>query len=154
MVTFERTNDVDLIRRILTIEACWHRMVNDSTPLPEEFEVKQPERFTAVIAIEDEKTAGLFLIVPLRATEAEIHFCFMPNFWGHARRIAFNFVDWVWEETSLNRLVGPVPDYNPLALKLAKAVGFREVGSDSNVGTKHGKPFNLIVTELRRPHAI
>lgn len=96
--------------------------------------------------------AGLFLIVRTGAPRsAEIHFCFLPGSVWQMGEAGREFVEWVWRETVLDTLIGQCPSYNPLALRTAKAAGFRETGREQRQETKDGRPFDLIVTKLQRP---
>src|SRR5438105_10316579 len=124
---FERTADLELVRELLTHPQCWSRMVNDHAPARAVFHIEARADLEFVLASEDGEPAAVFL---LRAGGgfAETHFSFLPAAWGRSEAIARAFVAWVWANTHYRRLVGPVPAYNRLALRLAKRVGFTQFG--------------------------
>ena len=121
-MTFSRTTDYPLIRHILTQPQCWRRMVNDAAPEPASLPIEARPDLQYILAEEWQYPAALFLLRDC-GTFGEVHFCFLPHAWGRSEAIAREFLAWVWANTDFKRLVGPVPSYNRLALKLAKQAG-------------------------------
>lgn len=150
-MTFERTEDMDLVREILTDPKCWRRMANDQAPLIEEFSPKPRPDLVYVLARAGDRVLALFVLKSLDGMAAEVHFCFHPTSWGGTADVALAFVEWVWDNTSIEELRGPVPGYNSLALKLAKSAGFRETSRALNRISKRGKLYDRILLEAIRP---
>lgn len=147
MVTFARTTDLDAIKRLLTIPECWRRMVNDSAPPREQFEVT-PSDIEYIIATEDGNVAALFLLVP---PLPEVHICVLPHWWGHSREIVLAFLEWVWTNTPHRRLVGPIPAYNLLCRRLAEDVGFAQFDIERGAVEKRGKRYDRLLLEIVHP---
>jgi hypothetical protein len=101
------------------------------------FEVGPREGIEYVLAFDQETPAAVFLIVG----GTEIHFCFVPAFWGRSEPIARGFIAWLWENSSARLYKGPVPVHNRLALQLAKRVGFTEQAPGENI----------VMLEIRKP---
>jgi hypothetical protein len=101
------------------------------------FDVGPREGIEYVLAFVDSAPAAVFLIV--RGTE--IHFCFVPAFWGRSEPVARGFIAWLWENTPAGLYNGPVPAHNRLALQLAKRVGFTEISRTPE----------LVLLEIRKP---
>lgn len=153
MITFEHTRNMEAVERILTNPRCYCRMANDAAPKVEDFRIRN-RNFTPVLAWEDGAPVAAFLLFPgAGPATAEVHFCFVPATWGRTKEIARAFVTWCWRETSVDRLEGPVPSYNRLALELARAAGFRQYGVQPGAGTKHGLVFDRILMEALRDAA-
>ena len=150
-MNFEVTRDMEELKAILTIRPCYIKMGNDSTPKREDFKIENPDRFTAVIAKGPDGNEAAFLIFPKGDKQAEIHFTFVPTAWGQTKAIARGFLKWVWENTEFDRLLGPLPSHNRLALQLAQSVGFTQYDVEVGVGKKHGQEFNRIMLECIRP---
>lgn len=151
---FEFTENFELVRRILTDARCWRRMVNDSAPAMEAFEVGPSPNIRHVVAYENGLALAVFVLVAMSHPQAaEVHFCILPDEWGDSKRIADGFLAWLWQKTSLMELAGPVPSYNRLAIKLAKAVGFVQSIRVDQAVIKSGKSYNLIHLEMQRPVA-
>lgn len=151
-MTFERTNDMGEVKRILSEGRCWRRMVDDSAPLPEAFTPRQRDGLTYVLARDRGRLLGLFVLVA-QETAAEVHFCLLPEAWGRSTTVKTGraFVEWVWENTPLTWLLGPVPSHNRLALRLAKACGFTDFMVQRGCVSKGGKVFDLVTLQQKRP---
>lgn len=154
-MTFSFSTDYALIRSILVNERAYRRIVNDAAPAARDLRVGPVAGLRYVIARDDLNTpAALFLLASAGYDPgvAECHFTFVPAFGGwRATLIAREFLQWVWRETSLVTLVGPVPSYNPAAERLARAVGFRETEVKPLAGKRHGETFDLHVLTIERP---
>jgi RimJ/RimL family protein N-acetyltransferase len=151
VLTFHPSTDWNLIQGILTDPRLYSFMANDGAPPREDFSAGEGQYMAVLCCNEAGKLTGVFLIVPVDIGSAEIHFCFAPGSAWRMKEAGREFVQWVWRETSLDRLIGPCPSYNPLALRTAKAAGFREAGKIRAKQTKNGKPFHLILTAIERP---
>lgn len=148
-VTFERTADMALVREILTEPRCWRRMVNDDAPPITGFNPAARPGIDYVVAMEDGRAIALFVLIDLDSVSSvEVHFCFRPDFWGRAVEIGRAFVEWVWRDTSILCLRGPVPEYNRLALQLAKKCGFAECGRDRAAVRRRGKSYDRILLQV------
>lgn len=149
----QTTRDTELIKAMLVEPHCWRRMVNDSAPMREAFDIPERPDIRYVTANEAGNPVALFLLCsrPCPVT-AEVHLCMHPAVWGRSRTIFREFLAWTWGHTGLMRLIGPVPSYNRLARKLAESVGFREYHRAYECGIKHNRAFDLIYMELERPH--
>jgi RimJ/RimL family protein N-acetyltransferase len=152
---FTFTEDYGLVRTILTDAKCFRRMKNDTAPPIERFSVGPTPGIRYVIADEGGCAAAVFLLVtmgnvPIGA--AEVHFCILPEWWGYAVKIGAAFLEWAWAHTSVMQLLGPVPGYNPLALKTAEAVGFTVRSRDLQSVRKNGEMYDIIHTEVTRPN--
>lgn len=130
-MNFAVSTDYAAIRKILTDPRCMRKMD------PRPFEVGPREGLEYVLAVENNKPIGVFLILD----GVELHFCFSPDVWGHTLDVARGFLDWLWSNSTANVLVGPVPKRNRLALSLALRAGFKEYGSDDQ----------LVYLTLQRP---
>ena len=150
MLTFNVTSDMNEVREIIAQHRTYTRLVNDSAPKIEDFTITESSHFIAVMARNGERDKGVFLIFPISPSTAELHFAFAPKTSGLAC-ISRQFVQWVWENTSLNRLIGRAPSYNLLSRRLAEAAGFQKQRIERSMGKKNGVKFDHIVMELRRP---
>ncbi len=132
----ERSTDYAAVRKLLTEPRTWRRIMGGGTVDPH-FAVEPREGLEFITARETGSLLAVFLIERGR----EVHFAFAPSAWGRTLPIARAFLEWVWANTEYTRLVGPVPRYNRLALRLARAAGFEETGTAGA----------LILLEIRKP---
>lgn len=154
-MTFHLTTDVALIRSLLTEPRVYRRMVNDAAPSAERFGelVGNHPGMRYVVAEDSGTMLGLFVVQADLDYDAgaDIHFCFVPEAWGRSVDVAQGFLKWLWSETHFQMAIGRIPEYNRLALKLAKQVGFVPYGCEVDAVTKHGKLYDLICTRIQRP---
>lgn len=148
-MTFSRTTDMRAVRELLTEARSWRRMTDDAAPSPESFQPAPRDRLVYVLCHRGAQVVALFVLVS-NFHEAEVHFCFSPEVWGRTKEIGRAFLDWVWRETSLNRLVAPCPAHNRLALKLAKACGFTEIATERDAVQKNDRLYDRIILERSR----
>lgn len=149
-MTFERTEDMRLVREILTEPSCWRRMVDDLAPGVDEFDPRPRSELEYIVARENGGAIALFVLVDIESA-VEVHFCFRPKARLAIVRAGRAFVEWVWAETDIVRLIGPVPGHNGLALRLAKACGFTEIDKEGGAVRKDGQVYDRILLEARRP---
>lgn len=153
-MTFERSTAYSEIHELLTNPRVVRRITATGV-LPEPFAVGALAGIEYVVARD---RGGLIAAVFVLGSElnqqarGEVHFCFSPAKWGVSEAIAREFLAWFWASyPNRIRLIGPVPSYNQLALRLAKAVGFIEKHVIKNAGEKRGKAYDLLMLEIRRP---
>jgi L-amino acid N-acyltransferase YncA len=153
-ITFERTLDQDLVRWVLTHDAVWEHTTEDG----EDREAYQPsmdERICYITARDGEELLGLWMFVPQTRRYAwEVHTCLLP---GHGarrgRRAARELAALIWKNTPTRVLIAKIPEYNRLALRFAKDVGFVEFGRDSGSYEHGGQVWRQVYLELVRPEA-
>jgi RimJ/RimL family protein N-acetyltransferase len=148
--TFERTQDLDLVREILTAPPCWRRMTDDQAPSPEAFQPIACAGLEYVVAVRDGRALAIFVLI-VQDAAAEVHFCFRPEAWGESAPIARAFVEWVWRDTPWTWLMGPVPEHNRLALRLAEKAGFTRFAVHRAAVRRRGKTYDRILMQIARP---
>lgn len=155
MIEFQRSTDYAAVRELLTEPRCWRRMTGTAdSGLAKRFEVGPCAGIEYVIANEKGSLLASFQLIDGAATApgaAEFHLCFAPAAWGRAAAILRDFLQWVWSETTYTRLIGPVPAYNRLTLRLARETGWAETAFLKNVIVKHGTTHDVVFVEIRKP---
>lgn len=151
MINFARTADMQRVKQILTTPECWFRMVDDAAPDRDKFECLDRGHCLPILAYLNDAVVGVFLLVSSFPGYSEVHFCLLPSVWGNSESIGKAFVEWVWKETSIVELTGPVPAHNRLCLRLAIDCGFTLDEIRPQMVSKNGKAYDLMVMRLRRP---
>ena len=147
---FQITGDYGLVELILSNPRAYKLMANDEAPPLEQFRATRGNYTPVICRSEDGMLVGLFLLVPAEPGVAEVHFCFVPGARYHMVPAGKAFIEWVWRETSYWWLLGLCPSYNKLALRTATRCGFTRGWNENQGLQKDGKPFQLIVTTIRR----
>ena len=127
MIHIERTNDLELVRSILTHPKIYPHISDDFSPAAEDF--LPPASAVYLLARDGAEVLGLWLVHPHNTVCWEVHTCLLPTAWGaRARAAAQAAIAWMWQHTSARRLITNVPTPNRLALRFAKQSGFIEFG--------------------------
>lgn len=149
--TFSWNTDLGVIQSLLTQPRCYRRMANDSAPEPNLFEVTPNPRLGYVTAQERGRDVAVFLLASHAPGVEEVHFCMLPDVWGVSAEVGKQFLAWIWRNTGIWKMIGPVPSYNRLALRTALACGFQVEGQQTDHRKKHGRSFHQILTSITRP---
>jgi hypothetical protein len=161
MISFRRTCDMDLVRRVMTHPKVWPWISDDFAPAPEDF---QPLDHPGIVYVEaivpdgsgpgQEKLLGLWIFAPQNGACWEVHTCLLP---GHgflrAREAARAMAEWIWEHTACLRIVTNVPRCNRAAYAFARAAGMQEFGTNEGSYMKNGRVWDQIMLGLSRPEA-
>ena len=128
-MTFERTQDWELVKRIVTHPKIYPYVGDDFSVDPSLWE---PEKNEAIwyLAVKDEGTIiGLFVYFPENYVCWHVHVCLLPIAWGRKAILAFcECIRWVFQNTPCERIVGSVPMWNFPAARLARNAGMTEFG--------------------------
>ncbi len=152
MVRFERTEDANLIRSIVTHPEIYKHVSDDGSPAPEDFEPPVNKAVLHVLVFDDEELRGLFTFVQQNFIELEVHTTLLPVARGpFAREASRGVIRWVWENTCYMRIITHVPAYNRLALAFAKRAGLIGFGVDQKSYLKNGKLWDQVLLGVSRP---
>lgn len=145
---FAFTRDLDLIRPAVCHETIYRNVVDDNAGPAELFQ--PPEMCLYATVWQGDEYCGIFGLVPHNFVLAEIHTALMPNVWGDAAEVGRHFIAWVFETTKFQRLIGAIPEFNRMALRMAKLSGMTEYGVNPASYLKHGKLHSLIMVGVSK----
>ena len=144
MITFERSTDYALVRRILTHPRIYKYISDDYSPSADEYRPVKSEAVWYVV-VRDRHTGGsdllgLWMFVPMNGICWEVHTCLMPCAWGDVGlEAARQLPAWIWRHTPCRRIITNVPATNRLALHFALKAGMRVYGINKASYLKDGK---------------
>lgn len=143
MITFERSRDYDLIRRVLTHRLIYPHIADDSSPPVEEFKPIEHDAIWYVIVrdidAEGSDVLGLWMFTPQNAVCWEVHTALLPRAWGERGQLAARLLPaWIWANTPCRRIVTNVPATNRLALHFAVKAGMKVYGVNEASFLKNG----------------
>lgn len=126
-------------------------IIDDSCPAAEDFNPTFSDAFTYLEASEGEEYLGLFMVHPHSAFMWEVHTCLLPNAWGpRALQASKALIQWVFENTSCQRLITSVPQGNTLALRLARNAGMTVYGINPKSLQRGGKLIDQTLLGLNK----
>lgn len=145
MITFERSQDYELIRSILTHEKIYPHISDDGSPPREEYRpIESLVVWYVLVWSNTEAPAfrellGLWMFVPQNAVCWEVHTALLPAAWGpRGQQAARMLPDWIWANTPCRRIVTNVPETNRLALHFAAKAGMKVYGVNQKSWMKDG----------------
>jgi len=138
-LSFERSQDWELIRGIMLNPKIWAHISDDSTPPLDQFEPVQAEHIWYVIVRDGEEVLGLFMLVRHNAVTWEVHICLLPSAWGRTLQAARGMAAWAFANMPCLRIITHVPAYNRLALRFAERAGMTQYGINYRSYLKNGR---------------
>ena len=152
MYSFERTEDVDLIRYVIAHPKVYGRASDDFAPPREQYQPNMDPRIWYVLAKLDGLVLGLWGLFPHSDILWEVHTCLLPHAWGtvgHEASLAF--LEWLWKHSPCRRLITSVPEFNRVAKRFAERAGMVEYGVNPLAYQKTKVLHNLIMLGCSRP---
>jgi RimJ/RimL family protein N-acetyltransferase len=149
-----RTYDYALVKRILTEPKVWAALGDEAKPARADFAPTESEKFIYLVAWEGTEPLGMFLLIPRNSVHAETHFAMLPSVWGRSTDIGKAFLEWIWRNTSFERLTGNILERNRLAIAYAKGIGCQPFAVNPNSVRRGGKLLNEVLVGISRPAEI
>lgn len=144
MLTFERTQDFELVKQIITHPAIYEHMHSDGAPAPENFQVSEAGWYFLVR--DQGELLGLFICVPQTSVCWEIHTCLLPAARGkRAFRAYREGLAYLKAHTSCRKVIGNIPADNPGALAIALRSGCRAIGVNTKSISHGGRLLDQVI---------
>lgn len=147
MITFARTTDYQLVRRILTHPKVYPWLTDDFAPPPEQFQPLTLDCIWYVTVYDDNQLLGLWMLTPQTGVCCEVHTALLKA-GERGREAAKLMARWIWANTPFRRIITNVPSYNRLALRFAEAAGMKRFGLNAQSFQKHGALYDQILLGL------
>jgi RimJ/RimL family protein N-acetyltransferase len=128
---------------------------DDFSSSPAQYFIPEDERLIYLVAKDGDQVLGFCAFVPVNGVTYDTHVCFLRCAYGENARLAFAaMLAWMWARTRAERIVGAVPDYNPLAVRFAERAGFEHYGRNPRSWMKGGRLHDQILLGISRPTGI
>lgn len=152
-MTFERSEDWELIKRIITHPRIYPWLSDDFSPKPEDWTPIEHPSIWYVLARDAEGVLGGWMLHPENGCCWKIHTAILPEARGErARQAVAELAPWIWDHIpSVERVNTDVPSFNDAALKFALAAGMKQFGINPKSFKKGGKLFDQILLGISRP---
>jgi RimJ/RimL family protein N-acetyltransferase len=144
-----RTFDPELIKAIITHPKVYPHCIDDSSPPPDEFEPYVVEQLYNLIAWDDEP-AGAFMFVPVNLITYEMHLAMLPEFWGRGREALGLAIDWMFSHSPCKKIIGGVPAFNRLTVRLLEDMGFEQEGISPKSFQKQGIIYDRLMLGISK----
>lgn len=156
-MTFERTSDLDLVRRVLTHPRIYPFISDDFSPPADEYRPVENEAVWYVaardrLAVVQAQLLALWMFVPLNGICWDVHTAVLPCAWGEVGlEAARQLPAWMWANTPCRRIVTTVPTCNRLALHFAVRAGMRIWGYNEASYLKNGLLYDQVCLGISAP---
>ena len=147
----ERTQDVALIKSVLTHPSIYPFISDDGSPSAEEFDpsgLAQHPMVYFLAAVTETGVGAVWMLHAINSFTYEVHTCVLPEFRGQTTEAAKAVAVWMFENTNCKKIITHVPSYNRLALKLAERVGMEHEGVNRKSWFKDGLVYDQYVLGL------
>lgn len=141
----EVTHDMDAVAKIFNHPKVFGMISDDMSPSP-----FIPMDYVGAIYLMDESKAGVIRIDPMNGICCICHIATLPELWGGARAFGMEFVKWLFKNTVYIKVVGIIPVYNRLVIKLCRDCGFSQEGVIRKSFMKKWKIYDQIVFGLTK----
>jgi RimJ/RimL family protein N-acetyltransferase len=129
MIEIRRTEDLDLVRRIMTHPKVWPHISDDGSGSRDLFQPVIAPALLYLEALDEDGPGGVWLYHPHNSICWEVHTCCLPDWWGpRALSAARLTLRWVVERTECRKVITHVPVTNRTALRFAQRVGMVDEG--------------------------
>lgn len=155
MITFERSTDYRLIKRILTHPKIYPHISDDQSPPVGRYEPVRNDAIWYVVPRSGAIPLGIWMFVPQNGVCWEVHTALLPEAWGGIGLEAARILPtWIWANTTCRRIITTVPSTNRLALRFALRAGMKMYGVNEASYMKGGKLCDQVCLGLSPPPAI
>ena len=144
----ERTSDLDAVREILTHPEIWETIRGDYSDL-EGFKVPEGENIY-LMGYDEDIAIGLFCVHPKK----DSWFCHVQVLPEHRIQHADEFgtkvIEWVWNNTEINKLRALIPAIYPNVKRFSELMGFKDEKLITDSYKKDGQLFDEWLIYIER----
>lgn len=149
MITVEPTDDLDLVRSIVTNSDVWKAArMHDGAPPKDQYHAPRIG-FTYLLARRQGDPCGIIMLEFVSPRTIRTHIAMLAYGWGNSStQAALGAIDWAKHNTGCERLVAEIPTYNDLAIGLVKRIGMVEISRKKAAFLKNGEPYDARCFEV------
>ena len=144
--------DAKLVNSIVTHPKIYPFVSDDHSPSPEEYDCSPALGLEGIyyLTIYGPDLLGLFFVHMHTGTLFEVHTCLLPKCWGRSLDATKACADWVFGNTSCQKLMTWVPTCNRLAYRLAIKSGMKDEGLSKKSHLKNGVLLDMHLLGLEK----
>lgn len=148
---FQSTTDAALIKAIITHPAIWPYVTDDFASTIEDYEPIIGERTLYMLAFDGIELLGMWMFEICSPICYKVHTCILPNaYGGRAGQAAKEMAEWIWENTTCQRIITDVPENNRLAYRFALKAGMTQFGLNPKCYQKGGLLMDVALLGMSR----
>ena len=150
MIKVALTNDMILVRNIITKPEIWEHSVEDSVSLNDFYPETSATAYWLICEVEN-VTVGVISVHYENKTSVKIHPCLLSGYRSHSRRMIIELFKWLVKMGGEMQKVNiSITKTRRIVYNLAKNVGFKDEGVNRMSFTKNGKTHDQWLLGLTR----
>jgi RimJ/RimL family protein N-acetyltransferase len=147
---FERTQDLEQVRSILTHPRVYPHIGDDFAPAIADFQPNPDSRIVYLLVRDGESVLGLLMFFPSSLVLWEGHIALLPSGCGRAVEALAGGFRWMWRNTTAAVLTGTIPVSNVLACRAVRRAGMQESGRIPQSFVRGGQLIDQMIFTISR----
>lgn len=137
-----------LVKTILTTDGIWEH-IGGHRSTKEQF--KPAEDWLYVVGVVDGEAVALVLVHDTAEGDKKCHVQIIPKHRKeHGKEFGVKGMEWIWSNTTINRMVASIPELYPNVIKYAKLQGFTIFCTVEKAYEKDGLLYDNFLLEIKR----
>lgn len=146
-----RSQDYEAIRVLCTHSAIWPHVSDDFSSLLQ-WQTPRDESVIYLLASDERGPFGFGIFHPKTHIEFQSHCAFLPRSYGADALQSFKrMLEWMWANTTAQRLVGEIVRENRLAIRFARRAGFEIYGINKKSYLRGGVLHDQVCLGISKP---
>lgn len=146
----ELTQDVDVIKSILTHPSIYPVISSDLAPKPEDY-TPDTKGKVIMVGMVDDVPMALMILYPCNDVTAWCHVQVLPEYRKeHAYEFGIEAIAYAWDLLGVLKIVAQIPAIYPNVIAFAEKCGFTQEGVNKNSHLKDGKLVDCVYMGIAR----
>jgi hypothetical protein len=147
-----RSRDYAAIRALVTDPAIFPHVIDDSITKPAEWKPIESEMVVHLLARDRAGLFGFGVFIPDTWACWRAHLGFLPRSYGELAIASFKeMLDWIWQNTRAERIVGEIVSDNRRAIQFATRAGFTPYGVNVKSKRRGGELRDQVCLGISKP---
>ena len=110
----------------------------------------EPFIHDAIYYLTDPDVTAIATAIPMNSICCQAHLAALPSMWGRSVDFVESTINWFFENTRYQKIVGMVPAYNRLSMRLCRKVGMKQEGILTRAFLKNWELHSLVLFGINR----
>ena len=103
-----------------------------------------------VLYLIDDTCSGVIRVDPLNSVSCTVHIATLPTMWGTGHSFVRDAIKWGLKNTTYQKVVAIIPEYNSFAIKLVSDLSFKKEGVLTKSFLKNWKMHDQFIYGLNK----
>jgi RimJ/RimL family protein N-acetyltransferase len=99
----------------------------------------------AIYYLTDPDVTAIATAVPMNGICCQAHLAALPAMWGKSTDFVRSCIEWFFENTKYQKIVGMVPEYNRLSMRVCRNVGMKQEGVLTKAFLRNWELHSLVI---------